>query len=128
MIPAQKVLRPNIKLALICATPLTFNVFMRDHIVAISNEYRLTLVCNGSASDLKLESNRGVYFENIPIQRKVSLFFDIYSLFKLIILFRRGQFSLVHSITPKAGFLAMTAAFVCNSHQTSCIYGASMGY
>ena len=76
MIHTQKLLRPNVKLALICATPLTFNIFMRDHIVAISNEYRLTLVCNGSASDLKLESNCGIYFENIPIQRKVSLFFD----------------------------------------------------
>ena len=114
MIPIQKAQKFNIKVALVCAVPLTFNAFMRDHIVAISEAYKLTLACNGHKSDLKLDSSSCIQFENIPIQRKIAPFLDLYALVKLCFLFWRNQFSLVHSITPKAGLLAMTAAFVCN--------------
>lgn len=102
----------NIKVALVCAVPLSFNVFMRDHISAISEKFQLSLLCNGIESDLKLDPSSRFEFEAIPIQRKIAPFRDLYALFKLIFLFRRAQFSLVQSITPKAGLLAMTAAFI----------------
>lgn len=112
MSPIEKAPRPSAKVALVCAVPLTFNVFMRDHISAISEKFQLSLVCNGVESDLKLDPSSRFEFEAIPIQRKIAPFRDLYALFKLILLFRRAQFSLVQSITPKAGLLAMTAAFI----------------
>lgn len=112
MSPIEKAPRPSTKVALVCAVPLTFNVFMRDHISAISEKFQLSLVCNGVESDLKLDPSGRFEFEAIPIQRKIAPFHDLYALFKLILLFSRAQFSLVQSITPKAGLLAMTAAFI----------------
>ena len=108
----EKAPRSNAKVALVCAVPLTFNVFMRDHISAISEKFQLSLVCKGVELDLKLDPGSGYEFEAIPIQRKIAPFRDLYALFKLIFLFRRAQFSLVQSITPKAGLLAMAAAFI----------------
>ncbi len=45
---------------------------------------------------------------NIP--RKINLLLDIYCFLKLILIFLMNRFSSVHSITPKAGLLAMLAA------------------
>jgi glycosyltransferase involved in cell wall biosynthesis len=45
---------------------------------------------------------------NIP--RKINLLLDTYCLLKLILIFLMNRFSSVHSITPKAGLLAMLAA------------------
>ena len=49
-------------------------------------------------------------FKLIHIARKISIFSDMASLFKLWKLFRSQRFDIVHSITPKAGFLCAIAS------------------
>jgi len=51
-----------------------------------------------------------VHVVDIPIQRKISPFSDIDCYFKLKRLFKIEKFALVHSVSPKAGLLAMIAA------------------
>jgi glycosyltransferase involved in cell wall biosynthesis len=49
---------------------------------------------------------------NIPIQRKIHLYHDLKALFLLIRFFAKKRFLLVHSVSPKAGLLAMMASWI----------------
>ncbi|RZJ29700.1 MAG: glycosyltransferase family 1 protein [Flavobacterium sp.] len=48
---------------------------------------------------------------NLPMQRRIAPIADLISLFKLYKTFRKEKPFIVHSITPKAGLLSMTAAY-----------------
>lgn len=48
----------------------------------------------------------GVHFHNVPIMRNISIFYDLFSLIKLIKLFISIKPDVVHSIMPKAGLLS----------------------
>ena len=54
----------------------------------------------------------GATFIHLPIERKIFIWRDLRALVKLMILFRRERFDLVHSIMPKAGLLAMLAGLL----------------
>jgi glycosyltransferase involved in cell wall biosynthesis len=47
----------------------------------------------------------------VRIERKISISKDIKAVAALFILFRKHKYAVVHSVTPKAGFLAMSAGF-----------------
>jgi glycosyltransferase involved in cell wall biosynthesis len=75
--------------------------------------YRVTLVTN-----LKEQGNLldwvpdNVKIIGIPICREINLTSDLKVLFLLMKLFYKSNFSLVHSVSPKAGLLAMLASFM----------------
>ena len=48
---------------------------------------------------------------NLPIVREINLISDLFALLKLILIFRKNKFSLVHSVSPKAGLLTAIAAW-----------------
>ncbi len=54
----------------------------------------------------------GTRFLAVDIRREISPLADLCSLFHLFVLFHREKFTLVHSLTPKAGLLTMLAAFL----------------
>ena len=87
---------------------MTIRAFLLDQIKALSQKYYVTLIFNG-VDDFR---DIGVRIKtlNIGIKRKVSLFADFKALINLIIIFRKEKFDSVHSVTPKAGLLSMTAA------------------
>jgi len=49
---------------------------------------------------------------NLPIKREINLISDFYVLFLLIVLLRKNNFSLVHSVSPKAGLLSAISAWI----------------
>lgn len=49
----------------------------------------------------------------VKMERHISPFKDLVSLWKLIRVFRKEKPDIVHSITPKAGLLSMLAAWIC---------------
>ena len=49
--------------------------------------------------------------KNIPINRKINILKDFKALILLFLYFKKENFSLVFSITPKAGFLSILASF-----------------
>jgi glycosyltransferase involved in cell wall biosynthesis len=100
------------KVALVCAAPLTFNAFMRGHILKIGSQYQLSVVCSGNDSDLHSDILGVSQFESVPIRREIAPIKDLYALYQLFLLFRSKQYRLVHSITPKAGLLAMGAGYL----------------
>ena len=60
----------------------------------------------------KLNKEKGFKTIEVHIERRISLWNDIKSLFNLIRVFRKEKPYVVHSITPKAGLLCMLAAWL----------------
>jgi glycosyltransferase involved in cell wall biosynthesis len=101
------------KVALIITSPMVAKFFLLDQINALSKHYEVTLISNfldDKASDLSAIS-KDVKFKQIPIRRKINLFLDIKTLFLLFKIFKDEQFSLVHSVSPKAGLLTAIAGY-----------------
>jgi len=53
--------------------------------------------------------------EIIDIRRKIDIKNDLIALIKLIIYFKKNNFDIVHSSTPKAGLLTALAGFIANT-------------
>jgi len=101
------------KIAIVSAISETMIAFMSSHILALKDEYSVSAVCGGARNISPQMKVHNVNYIDIPIARKVSPLKDLVSLVKLICLFRAEKFTLVHSITPKAGLLSMLAAWIC---------------
>ncbi|WP_420386077.1 glycosyltransferase family 4 protein [Roseivirga sp.] len=54
----------------------------------------------------------GVVHVSFPLSRSISPFLDIYAIIKLTLWLRKGKFDIVHSHTPKAGFVGMIASYL----------------
>lgn len=95
---------------LVVSSPLTLKFFFVDQIAALSRIYRLTCVAN--CDDPTWLRKRGILvpLRHVRIERRLSLGHDICALWVLYRFFRSEGFDAVHSNTPKAGLLAMTAA------------------
>ena len=77
----------------------------------LNKYYNVIAVSSNGPSIKQTEKEEGVKVVTINMQRKIALLSDIRSLIKLYILFKREKPYIVHSITPKAGLLSMTASF-----------------
>lgn len=109
--PSSKSELPKISVAVIAAIPLSLKVFMRPHLEAMADRYEVTAICSpdGAAETF---FGGGVCFLGVDIRRKVSLTADLAAFLRLVGIFRRKRFHIVHSLTPKAGLLSMLAAYV----------------
>jgi len=87
--------------------------FMSNHLRALSGMYSVSAICGDPISIPSEKLVPNVEFIDLSIERKISPFKDLISLFKLIHFFRSHDFTLVQSITPKAGLLSMLAAWIC---------------
>jgi lipopolysaccharide/colanic/teichoic acid biosynthesis glycosyltransferase/glycosyltransferase involved in cell wall biosynthesis len=96
---------------IVVASELTVRAFLRRQIAAMQEEYDVTVVVNAPTPGLEQELGAGVRVQPLPIEREVSLVRDVLCLLALVRLMRAHRFDLVHSITPKAGLLAMSAAW-----------------
>tara|TARA_Y100000589_G_C27196845_1_gene647243 strand:+ start:1859 stop:2989 length:1131 start_codon:yes stop_codon:yes gene_type:complete len=98
-------------IGLICAAPITFEWFLKDHAIKLLDKYKVTLISNFNNYDLKnIPSSISVF--SVPFQRKTSIINDFYSLIKLYDLIKKNKFDLTLSISPKAGLLASIASFI----------------
>lgn len=93
----------------VLTSPFAANAFLLGHLKALANHFKVTLCLNRAAYPLSDRIDPRVRVVDMPIARKVSLFQDVRGLLALIRFFRAEKFDAVHSITPKAGLLAMLA-------------------
>jgi glycosyltransferase involved in cell wall biosynthesis len=99
------------KIAIVVSSPMTVRAFLLHQIQALSAVYDVTIVANFDGLENPKEwLPDGVKWVHIPVARKPNLRADFKALCGLISLFRTQRFSLVHSVTPKAGLLAMTGS------------------
>jgi len=99
--------RPRI--CIVVAAPLTLKAFMLGHLKALARISDVTIVANFAPEDGSFLWPEEITRVAIPIARPIAPWADLLALLALFRLFRQHRFDLVHSITPKAGLLAMLA-------------------
>lgn len=97
------------RICLVVASPMTARAFLAGHMEALAGLADVDLVADFSGGDggAGLACRR----HSIGIRRKVSPLHDLAALVGLVRLFRRERFAVVHSVTPKAGLLALLAGW-----------------
>ncbi|NOU01598.1 MAG: glycosyltransferase [Gallionella sp.] len=98
------------KLCYVATIPAVVHAFMRGHVRAAGENWRVSIITHPEDADLL--SGLNAQFIPLAIQRKVSPWRDAQVLIQLVILFRQEKFDLVHSIMPKAGLLSMLAGWM----------------
>ena len=98
------------KIFFVATVEFSVNSFLLNHIKKLSGYFDITVIT--SCDDTLFLQKQGLDVKVIPmkIERKVQPFKDFFVLIKLVGLFVRLKPKAVHSITPKAGLLAMLAA------------------
>ncbi|MEQ1847358.1 MAG: glycosyltransferase, partial [Nitrospira sp.] len=94
----------------VATTPFVVNAFLLTHLEAMADQYSVTLCVNCSAYPLSDRIDSRIRVVDFKIAREISVVRDAWAFLFLLSLFRAEKFSAVHSITPKAGLLAMLAA------------------
>jgi glycosyltransferase involved in cell wall biosynthesis len=101
------------KIAIIVSTPMVARVFLAHQINTLVELYDVTIITNlkGNRSILDNISSK-VNIINLPMERNINLFADLKALLLLVSIFYKNRFSLVHSVSPKAGLLTSIAAWI----------------
>lgn len=99
------------RIAVVVSSPMTARVFLRDQIRALSEKYEVTVFANMCDSQDLVGLWSGVHLQSVPIERTIAPMKDLAALWRMVWLLRRGRFDLVHSVTPKAGLVAMVGGF-----------------
>lgn len=91
--------------------PLSLDILLEGQLAFLSQYYEVVAVSGEDEHLCKVSNREKVRTVNIPMQRTINPFQDLISLWKLYWFFRKERPDVVHSITPKAGLLSMTAAY-----------------
>ena len=97
----------------VLTTPFALNAFVGPAIKALlAQGWRVTVLVNTRAGRVSDEIAQGAEVIHLDIERNIAPFSDIQTLRFLLKLFSARRFDIVHSVTPKAGLLAMLAACI----------------
>lgn len=100
------------KVCFVLATELTVQSFLINHLRSLAVSYEITVIVNTDNPNFLAENGISANLIPIDLARKINFIGDMVCLLKLIKIFRSQRFSVVHSVTPKAGLLAMVAAWI----------------
>ena len=103
---------PRKKICFVVTAEFAVKAFLLGHLRALSELYDVTVIVNTSNPNFLVENGLKVKVIPLAMARKISLLSDVHSLITLIKIFRNCHFDSVHSITPKAGLLAMFASWL----------------
>ncbi|MFH1968252.1 MAG: glycosyltransferase [bacterium] len=110
MLSVIKSRRSQIKICYVASVDITFKFILLNHLKFLKKEgYDVFAVCS-SGKWLKDIENEGIKIKTIEIKRKISPIFDIIAFLKLYFYFKKEKFDIVHTHTPKPGFLGQIAA------------------
>ncbi|MFR9669531.1 MAG: glycosyltransferase family 4 protein [Rikenellaceae bacterium] len=90
--------------------PVSLRSLLKGQLRMLSKHYKVIGVSSRGEALEQLIEQEGVEIRELDMERKISIFKDLTSLFKMITLLRKERPDMVHSITPKAGLITMLAA------------------
>ncbi len=96
----------------VATTPFAVNPFLAPHMVDLTKKYTVVLCVNTQAYELLPWITETIQVVHIPFVRKMAPLTDLKNLIHLIWLVWKVKPEVIHSITPKAGLLAMMAGFI----------------
>jgi len=103
------------KIAIVVSSPMMVNFFLISQLNYLTHKFDVTLITGPEAQNISLEESlsKKVKVIQIHMKRKIAFFSDIRAFFQLAIIFLKFKFNIVHSVSPKSGFLCQSAAFIC---------------
>lgn len=99
------------KLIYIVAAPTSMQSFILPRIGWLREEYEVLCICSPGPEHEEARA-QGMRTIELPIARHISPWQDLKSLWALWRVLRQEKPDMVHSMTPKAGLLGMTAAWL----------------
>lgn len=106
-------MKNKVKICFVATTDVAIISFLAHHLRQLAKLYDLTIITNINNSDFLSQIGIDANLVHIKFSRKIDFFADVYCLIKLVQIFMRTRFASIHSITPKAGLLAIFAARIC---------------
>ena len=97
------------RICYVVSSEITVAAFLREHIRHAATCYDVTVAVNTGNPAFLATLGLKAELQSIAIERKIAPWRDLQALMALYRLFRRRRFELVHSVSPKAGLLAMLA-------------------
>ncbi len=101
------------KLIKVSTVPISLDSFCRGQLRMLSQYYDVVAVSSPEPELKMIAEREGVRTIAVPMERHISLFKDLRSLWQMVRVFRREKPDIVHSMTPKAGLISMIAAWIC---------------
>jgi glycosyltransferase involved in cell wall biosynthesis len=98
------------KICIISTVSLPIKVFISPQIVALLDDFDVSIVASHCYDELNYLSRLGVTLKSIDISRKISPVADLLALIQIYYLLSRKNFDVVHTIMPKSGLIGMIAA------------------
>ena len=100
------------KLIRVANVPGSLNTFCKGLLKKLSYDYEVVALASPGPEMKEIEDREHVRTISLPIERRISVFKDIISLWKMIVVFRKERPTIVHTIGGKCGLLSMIAAWL----------------
>lgn len=100
------------KVLRISTVPISLNDFLKGQLQMLNEHYEIVGVSSPGPALDEVSRREGVRVVELPMERQISIFKDLVSLFRMIRLFQKEKPNMVHSLTPKAGMLSMLAGWI----------------
>ena len=92
--------------------PSSLVSFCTGQLKDLSKKYEVVAVSSPGEALEQIHKSDGVRVIAVPMERHISIFKDLKSLWQMVRVFREEKPYLVHSMTPKAGLICMMAAWM----------------
>ncbi len=101
------------KIAIVSSMPFFIHAHIKEHIKYLLNKgYHITLITKRDDIIKKYEGITNLNIININFQRKISILNDFICFIHLIFIFSIYRFNIIHSYTPKVGFLVCLSSYL----------------
>lgn len=100
------------KLIRISTIPSSMEGFLKGQLRFLSDYYDVIAVSSPGKKLDAIRQRENVKTIALPMERRISLWKDLMSLIRMILLFAKEKPYIVHSITPKAGLISMLAGWI----------------
>lgn len=91
---------------------MSLDIFCNGMLRELSERYDVIALSSPDEYLDNVRQREGVRCVEVPMERQISFFKDVASLWRLYRVFRKEKPRMVHSMTPKAGLLCMMAAWL----------------
>lgn len=108
---SEEIARNKPRIAFVVSSLDTARAFLSPHFKAIQDVYSIDLFANTVATELSSKMFAPANLCTVQIERKPSPFKDFKAVISLYKSFRNNNYSALQSVTPKAGLLALFAAY-----------------
>ena len=101
------------KLIKVSTVPMSLDSFCRGQLRMLRQYYDVVVVSSPEPELQMIAEREGVRTIAVAMERHISLWKDLRSLWQMVRVFRKEKPYIVHSMTPKAGLISMMAAWIC---------------